>query len=275
MRTLSPFRYPGGKYSLRYLIRDLIEEKGNVDFFVEPFAGGAGISLWLIQNNFVKKVKINDFDTLIYLVWKTILYTPYNIIKRIEETDINLENWEIQKKILKDEHKFEKFSELDLGFAAFFVNRCSRSGMITNRVGPIGGKKQLSEWKIDARFNKRELIKKIEMLSNFSDRIEISNEDAVVMLNKLVTPVDNTLVYIDPPYFKQGPELYRQYFEKSDHLRLAEYLQNGFEYQWIVSYDNNDFITEIYKHQTIEKINLFHRAQKQHIGEELIIQRKK
>lgn len=273
MRTLSPFRYPGGKYSLRFLIKNIIDLKGNIDEFVEPFAGGAGVSLWLLQNHYIKKIKINDYDPMIFLVWKSIFNYSKSFIEKIRETKIDFENWTIQKSIIRDKENYDRYSELELGFAAFFINRCSRSGMITDRVGPIGGKKQTGEWRIDARFNKDELIRKIEILGGLKNQIEISNCDAIEMMSRLDSPIEKTVVYVDPPYFKHGPQLYRHYFNEYDHIRLAKYLQNGFQYQWIVSYDDDIFIRKIYEQQSFEDIELFHRAQYKHIGKELLIQR--
>ncbi|NMB80428.1 MAG: DNA adenine methylase, partial [Ignavibacteria bacterium] len=198
---------------------------------------------------------------------------PEQFIEKIEQTQVNIDNWRKQKFILRDSDKDHKYSELELGFAAFFLNRCNRSGIITNSVGPIGGKNQDGKWKVDARYNKRELIQKIEILKSMKGNIVISNEDAVLMMKKIDTPISKTLIYIDPPYFQHGPQLYRCYFTKKDHLRLAEYVQNDLKYDWIVSYDDDEYIRNIYHNQNISPIILNHRAQKQHIENELIIQR--
>ena len=71
-----------------------------------------------------------------------------------------MKEWEKQKRIYENTR-----SEFLLGFATFFLNRTNYSGVITG--GPIGGFEQKGQWKIDARFNKKSLIDRIERISYF------------------------------------------------------------------------------------------------------------
>lgn len=59
----SPLRYPGGKTKIAPMVKLLIEKSGmkNVTY-VEPFAGGAGVSLELLFSGEVDHIVINDYD---------------------------------------------------------------------------------------------------------------------------------------------------------------------------------------------------------------------
>jgi DNA adenine methylase len=67
---------------------------------------------------------------------------------------------------------------------------------------------QSGPWKIDARFNRAELIYRIESIAKMKDRISLSNRDALDFL-KCGIPEwsDKTLMYLDPPYYKKGRDL--------------------------------------------------------------------
>ncbi|MHB0922355.1 MAG: DNA adenine methylase [Bellilinea sp.] len=271
MHTNSPLRYPGGKFAIRTLIKQHIDRNGPISIFVEPFAGGAGISLWLLLNNYVKKVLINDFDFLIYRIWDAILNNTTSFITAIVECPITLDEWHKQKEIIEDEDGYNKRTSLEIAFAAFFLNRCNRSGIITKEAGPIGGKNQTGKWKLDARFNKDGLIKKIKLIADHREDIYLTNYDAIVFLDKLTVPPAETFLYLDPPYYSIGKELYRNYFNDNDHIKLHDYILGKTNYKWLISYDNNQFIREIYWDQNIQEISINHQANIHHSEREIII----
>lgn len=160
MKNLSPLRYPGGKSKLYDLMELLIINAGHKGgTYIEPFAGGAGIALKLLENKIVSRVVINDLDKGIYSFWRAILTENRRFIQKIKETPVTVNEWEKQRNILLYQNKKYSF---DLGFAIFFLNRTNRSGII--KGGMIGGKAQNGIWKIDARYNKNDLIKRIEKI---------------------------------------------------------------------------------------------------------------
>ena len=82
----SPLRYPGGKGKLEPLMELLIKQTGHYGgTYIEPFAGGAGIALELLEKNVVKDIVINDLDKGIYSFWSAIL-TETEKIQPSEET---------------------------------------------------------------------------------------------------------------------------------------------------------------------------------------------
>jgi DNA adenine methylase len=52
-------------------------------------------------------------------------------------------------------------------------------------------------------------------------------------------------VYIDPPYVTNGHKLYRYFFERAEHERLADVVED-LRVPWLMSYDNHDLIRGLY-----------------------------
>ena len=84
------------------------------------------------MEKYVKQITINDKDLAIYAFWYAVLHDTKNLIKKIRETEITIENWRVQKNIQKQK---VGASLLDLGFSTFFLNRTNMSGIIN--AGPI------------------------------------------------------------------------------------------------------------------------------------------
>ncbi|HGN1756361.1 TPA: DNA adenine methylase [Proteus mirabilis] len=264
----TPLRYPGGKGKLSYYIKSLIDENSlNDGVYIEPYAGGAGVALELLLQEYIRHIHINDIDVAIYSFWDSILNNTENFSRLIHDTIINIENWEKQKNILLNS---VNHSTLEIGFATFFLNRTNRSGIL--KAGVIGGKSQSGKWKLDVRFNKTELLKRIEKIANYSSRIHIYNLDTIDLLKSLpVQSPEKTLLYLDPPYYVKGQGLYRNFYEHDDHVAVMNALNNtNFPY-WIVSYDNHEEIKNIYNKFRIREYDLQYTAHKKRTGGEIMI----
>ena len=198
----SPLRYPGGKSSLSCFLATLIKNnKIENCTYVEPYAGGAGAALTLLFLEKVDSIIINDLDKAIYSFWKAILNHTDKFVEKIQNVEISIEEWRRQKEIYRN----KRSTQLDLGFAAFYLNRTNRSGIIEG--GPIGGVNQTGKWLIDARFNKADLIERIKNIASYKSRIKVSNKDGIELL-KLLHTNKNYFIYLDPPYYVKGSCLY-------------------------------------------------------------------
>lgn len=268
MSVYSPLRYPGGKGKIVPYFKQII--KNNLLFdgaYVEPYAGGASVALSLLLDEYVSKIIINDIDRSIYAFWHSVLNENENLCKLIEKTPVTIKVWKKQKAI---QHFKEKSGLLELGFSTFFLNRTNRSGILN--AGAIGGLKQNGKWKIDARYNKEELINRIKRISLYKDRIELYNCDA----SKLVKSVINflpqkTLFYFDPPYYVKGKNLYLNYYTDNDHQQIAKDIQSLHRQKWILTYDNVKPIQKLYAAYRRKKYNLRYSAGRAEIGQELMI----
>ena len=240
--VVSPLRYPGSKNKLYPYIKHLVEVN-STRCFIEPFVGGGSLACKLLLNGDVGKVIINDLDKSIYAFWYCVFFDTDRLVEKIRDTEITIEEWHKQKAILKAKDSVGDL--LTLGFSMLFCNRTNRSGILT--AGVIGGLKQDGSCKLDCRFNKVKIIEKIENLSKLKDRVEVYNLDVNELLGNLDLGFD-TLVFLDPPYFVKGPDLYVESFKEACHNRLATTLKEELrDVKWVLTYDNASEVERIYE----------------------------
>lgn len=267
MRFYSPLRYPGGKNKLAKFIT-LACEKNNVNGnYIEPYAGGAAVALHLLIEGCVSKVTINDIDRSIYAFWYSVLNHTDKLCKRIESVDVNIKTWHKQKKIQDNKNKANLF---DLGFSTFFLNRTNRSGILT--AGVIGGKDQSGNYKIDCRFNKSNLIRRIETIREYKSGISIYNDDMVDLVKRLRSKInkEDSIFYFDPPYYVKGSSLYVNSYDHSDHKKVSDFIQEMDDVKWIISYDNVSEIKSMYSGLRSKEYKFFHTANKTKKGKEIL-----
>lgn len=239
----SPLRYPGGKSRLAPFISLLIQKsKIENPIYVEPFAGGAGVALSLLLNSDVDEIVINDYDKAIYSIWRALLTETDSFIELIENTPLNVEEWKTQKRIYDEQG--DKYS-LELGFAAFYLNRTNRSGILSN-AGPIGGFDQTGNYLMDARFNRQELIQRVCKIAEHKSKIHLYNKDIRIFLKRYMPKYqERAFIYFDPPYYKQGKDLYKNFFSPSDHQEIFTCISK-LDCPWIVTYDDTPEVRKIY-----------------------------
>lgn len=265
----SPLRYPGGKQILSRVLGHLIRINGaEGGTYIEPYAGGAGAALGLLYGEYVRNVWINDADPCVYAMWAAALRQTEALVARIQDTPLSVREWRRQREVYE---KPRKASQLDLGFATLYLNRCNRSGIIAG-AGPIGGLSQTGAWKIDARFNRETLSRRVRRIAEYRDRIQVSNLDGIELLKKVevLAAREKAFVYLDPPYFVKGKDLYLNFYTAEDHQRLAAFLRSA-QFKWVLSYDNVPEIRLLYAglHQTT--FSLDYSARERRKGREVMI----
>jgi DNA adenine methylase len=267
----SPLRYPGGKSCLSNFINEIAELNGLAGgVYLELYAGGAGAAFNLLFNGTFNHIHINDYDYNIYAMWYAILNHHRAFINRINNTPVTIEEWHRQKAIFV---KGRNVNIIDLGFATFFLNRTNRSGIIF-RAGPIGGLEQNGNYKIDVRFNKNQLIERIKKIVTRRNDITLTNLDAVEILNNLPVHyqnLNNLFIYLDPPYYKKGKELYLNNYNHDNHLTLANTIENIENVKWLVSYDNVVEIKQMYEGYRMATFDLNYTLQTKKFASELLI----
>ena len=268
MEFLSPLRYPGGKAKVADFVQCIIRENALLNgTYVEPYVGGGSVALSLLFNECVRDIYINDKDISIYAFWHSILHESEAFCKLIKDTPINIETWHKLKEIQSNKDNVDLLS---LGFSTFFLNRTNRSGIL--KAGVIGGYNQTGNYKIDARFNKEDLIKRIQRIASFADRIHLTNEDAVNLVQRLKTELNhNTLFYLDPPYYIKGKGLYMNYYNDNDHQDIAKIIDEIQNHKWIISYDNVPFIANLYSKYRQKTFELNYSASNSGRGKEIMI----
>lgn len=267
MQNLSPLRYPGGKSKLADFIGLTIQNLNMPNCtYIEPFAGGSGVALSLLLNGIVERIVINDLDKAIYSFWRAIKQEPFRLIEKIEKTPITMDEWYKQKQIYVSSTTYS----LDLAFATLFLNRTNRSGILT--AGPIGGYAQAGEWKLDVRFNKASLIKKIEMLSAQKGNITVYNKDIISLINNYIPRFGtNAFIYFDPPYYNKGQKLYKNFLTPCDHQKIHDAIVQNVHVPWIITYDDVPEICNLYAPYMTREFDLIYSAANKGKASELMI----
>lgn len=266
-KFVSPLRYPGGKLKVVDYVKRLLEVNDLCGgTYIEPYAGGASVALSLLYSKHAARIKINDIDRSIYAFWYAVLEETEGLCRLITDTPVNMETWERQREV---QARKADADLLDLGFSTFFLNRTNRSGILSG--GVIGGKEQTGNFKIDARFNKKDLIERIEHIVGYADLIELTSMDAVALIKRYKrAPAVKTFCYLDPPYYVKGQDLYLNYYRDEDHKDIADAIKK-FKGQWIISYDAVDFISELYKDYRQKDYYLSYSAGNPSKGKEIMV----
>ncbi len=271
MRAISPLRYPGGKSILSDFLTntiDLNQLRGCP--YYEPYAGGAGAALRLLNDGVVSEIYINDADPRIFAFWDSVLNNSDNFMNEIRSVPLTMDKWREQHAICANTTGHESFK---IGFAAFYMNRCNRSGVLSG-AGPIGGHEQKGEWRMDVRFNRAPLVERISCIARLKDRIHLSSLDALRFLKThLPAPRSrkNVFVYLDPPYVNKGQRLYLNAYDAQDHAQLARYINAQTTLPWIMSYDDTALVRKLYCEQQLANLSIPYSLQDKRSANELII----
>lgn len=245
MKLESPLRYPGGKAALSNFLIDVIDlnDLRDCEYF-EPYAGGAGAALKLLEAGAVSQIHLNDADRRISAFWESVLHHTSKFMDRIDSIELSIEEWRKQKAISQSPSHAKV---LDLGFSTFYLNRCNRSGILS--AGPIGGYAQEGEWRMDVRFNRESLIERVSSIGSMKEAIKISSVDALEFLNTRLprgAARSKVLVYLDPPYVEQARRLYLNAYEPRDHVSIAAYTRRQKVLPWVMSYDDSELVRSLY-----------------------------
>lgn len=266
-RYPTPLRYPGGKQRLGQFFERLLDLNCIGDAtYVEAFAGGAGVALYLLVKGRVKGVHLNDVDRSIYAFWYAATRRNDALVKLIRRARISIAEWDRQKEVQR--HKRDA-SLLELGFSTLFLNRTNRSGIL--RGGIVGGRKQNGQYTIDARYNKDAVIARVQAVGRQARRIALSNYDSRKVADLTFGVGKNAVVYLDPPYFEKGRDLYINHFVDEDHAVLSRRVRRLRQVPWVVTYDNVHTIRRLYGDCNQKQFELDYTADERRVGSELMV----
>lgn len=260
----SPLRYPGGKSSLTRFLSTCVDMLPSSDVtYVEPFAGGAGAGVSLLVRDRISRLVINDLDPAVHSFWRALLEEPKRLIDRVATTPLTLEEWDKQREIYRAGRRAEWF---ELGLAFFFLNRTNRSGVLN--AGVIGGRSQLGSYKIDARFNRDQLVERIEAIAARSHQVELHSEDGRHVIERYAGR-EGVLIYADPPYVKMGGSLYLNSFTDLDHTLLSACLHRNRDAWWVLTYDDAPLVRALYGDSNLGEYSLHWSARNKGMATEL------
>ena len=245
-----------------------------VEVWLEPFAGGAGAGLTLLDAGAVGEVWLTEKNPAIAAMWRTVLTEGDALAAKVERTIPDLVTWEHARQMLAAaELGGLVLDDMELGFAALVVNRCSRSGIVAPRVGPIGGKSQDGRWTVASRWNGPALAERIRRLETLRGSIRFTEGDAIAAIAGLDGSgiEDEVLAFVDPPYLREGNRLYANGMSKTDHQRLADAL-NASPARWMLTYDDEPSVPEqLYPDRRVLAYRIPNTANRQRIATEYAV----
>lgn len=264
--TDTPLRYPGGKTQLTPFVSALLHQNDlQGGHYAEPFAGGAGIAWRLLFTGQASEIWLNDLDPSVYAFWQAAVHQTKALCQRVQDAVLTMEEWQRQRAVFRNTSS----AALDRAFATLYLNRTNRSGILDG--GVIGGNGQAGNYKLDCRFNKTELVRKLERIGRYREVVHLSNEDARLCLARWdKTLPARALLNIDPPYYAKGSELYINHFKPQDHASLGLQVQR-LKHRWMMTYDDTPEIEAIYRKCPTHRMSLLYSAQTKRQGAELLI----
>ena len=108
-----------------------------------------------------------------------------------------------------------------------------------------------------------------DLSASYKKHITVSNLDALEFLDSIDSK--NVFVYLDPPYFGKGKELYLNHYVMDDHRELSAYMRTPCKFKWVISYDDTPEIRLLYKGFRKTKFSLAYSASNRKVGSELLI----
>lgn len=234
VKHLSPFRYPGGKTWLVPEVRQWIgTSRQRPSVFVEPFAGGAMAGLTVAAENLAERVFLCELDEDVSAVWKTIFHGSdhdvASLSRNIRGFDVTLEN---VRAVLDSQPN----STMNAAFRTIIKNRMQRGGIMATGAGLV--KEGEAGRGLKSRWYPETLVKRIEILRGFKDRIDFECGDAFDVVHRFFDD-PGAFFFVDPPYTaggkKAGSRLYIH--NEIDHEGLFN-LMSGVRGSVMMTYDD-------------------------------------
>lgn len=257
-------RYPGAKNKLvKSILNSLPEElvvplhvSSNVHY-VEPFFGSGAIGIAVMRLMHRRaSVTVADADIGIASLWRAVKDSPYELCRRIKQYAPSVESFYELKSL---DGTFT--DTVDTGFRKLALHRISVSGFGYMAGGPIGGRSQAGDYTVDCRWRPDRMVSRVERLSalfNRFDNLQILHADVFDVLesaNKTTASYEQTFVYLDPPYYEKGDQLYKHKFTPQNHEDLAAALK-GADFDWAISYDDHPEIRRLYGGATVKRLEI-------------------
>lgn len=251
---MSLIRYPGSKTKLIDDIIKAFPDEFLVPLFVsdsvhyiEPFFGSGAIGFAVMSRmHRGARVTISDADGGIVALWRAVWKQPRDLCRLIVNYVPSVESfYELKSR------DGEYTDDVDTGFRKLALHRISVSGFGYMAGGPIGGRGQGGNYTVECRWKPERMsrvIKDLHRLLSKFQKMEIEQRcvfHAIENAERDAPLHSQSFMYLDPPYFEKGNQLYKYGFSDSDHRRLANTLRHC-RFGWAVSYDDHPTIRDLY-----------------------------
>ncbi|MBC6438002.1 MAG: DNA adenine methylase [Rhodobacteraceae bacterium] len=230
MPQRSPLRYPGGKTWLIPHIREWLRHT-RPDLLIEPFAGGAIVSLTAVMENMAGTAVIIEMDRDVAAFWRAVLESGTALCEWIGRFDPTPESLRKIERSLPE-------SVVEHGFRTLVLNRTRRGGVLAH--GASFSKTGENGKGLRSRWYPETLVNRLAKIQAYSDRLCFFEGDGMKMLPILLRGWGrDAAVFVDPPYTaaggkKAGSRLYAH--SAIDHAALFEILAEAGS-NFLMTYD--------------------------------------
>lgn len=247
------YKYPGSKHNRRVELAERMERLGPTNEYREPFLGGASVALGFIERNpHVNKVWLNDLRPELIALWRAVRDYPDEFGEQLSQHPRHIPTLqEAFYKFVPDVRATrslpkEKDDLLELAVATQLVQQMSFNGIPART--PVNDSR--IPW--NPTFYRRK-AKRVSGLFH-GRNVRLTARDFAPLL---LAPGDAT-IFLDPPYYEEGDNLYRHRMSVADHLRLARLLRSC-QHRWLLTYDDHPFIRRLYRWAKVEQVTAIYR----------------
>lgn len=244
-------RYPGSKAKLAKELFQMFPPElhslwsQSLGFeYREPFFGAGAVGFDVLQMiSHSCTAWLNDADPGMVALWRSVQTNPQRLCDMIHTFKPSAEKFYEYK----EQDDAEIADEVERGFVKLALHRLSFSGLGYRAGGPIGGAtQQSSKYNVSCRWNPERMISDVvslhKRMKRFRGRVRITCGDFMPLI---ADAPKGSFIYLDPPYYDKGPQLYKFSMTHDDHVRLANALREC-KATWVLSYDDHDAIRELY-----------------------------
>jgi DNA adenine methylase len=260
----------------------------------EPFLGGGVMTLHTLDFGRADSIWVNDVDVPLMCFWQSVIEYPDLLLSQVESFVPSVESWYTAKRECRKqcgmpsssdriaELGFQKLVQqkltwsgcadggmpgrvVELGFQKLVVQRLSYSGRGVQSGSVRGGNhqdgamykdgKRLRKNRIDSRWSpaqiRRDVLRYHHRFMRL-DELRCTNLDFELVIED---ESERCILFLDPPYWEEGPGTYHHSFTHSDHERLAGLLKKT-KHAWVLTYGNHEEIRRLYDWAKIKTIHI-------------------
>ena len=254
-------RYPGSKEKLVNDLWRLFPPEMKYELFSsnakweyrEPFFGAGAVGFRVLQKlDNQCRVWLNDFDADLVCMWSAVHKQPKELSRLVLDfTPTTNAFYDF-----KARDGIEDCEPVERGFRKLALHRMSVSGFGVKSGGPIGGRNQEHpEYTVGCRWTPEKIKQDIWRLNAILNRFPDLRITCGDFEHLLISGDKKVFMYLDPPYYEKGGQLYKFNMTPKDHARLATALCEC-ESHWVLSYDDHPEIRRLYKWATFKELHI-------------------
>ncbi len=260
----SPLRYPGGKTWLIPHIREWLR-RTEPEILIEPFAGGAIVSLTAVMEDLVDKAFMVEIDRDVAAFWRSALEHGATLQERIARFEPTIER-------LRELEQVPPATVAEHGFRTLVFNRTRRGGVLApgasfSRNGE-NGRGVLSRWYPET------LATRLAAIREYAGRIVFAEGDGLKVLPILLRGWGRkAALFLDPPYTarggkRAGSRLYAH--SHIDHADLFAMLADH-DANFLMTYDAAPEIVSLVRRHDFDAVRLSMKNGHHNLLSELVI----